>query len=86
LRHALPVVAFDAGGVKEWLVDGVTGYVVPWMDRDRFAARLEELLRNKPLARRMGECGRQRAAERYDFSRYVTGLENMFERVRAEAA
>jgi uridine kinase/glycosyltransferase involved in cell wall biosynthesis len=30
MRHGLPVVAFDAGGVREWLVDGHTGWCPGW--------------------------------------------------------
>jgi hypothetical protein len=26
----------------------------------------------------MGECGRQLVAERFDFSKYITGLEELF--------
>ena len=57
MRFGLPVVAFDAGGIKEWLKDGYNGYLIPWMDRSAFAARVDELLLNKPLARQMGERG-----------------------------
>src|SRR5213078_3441847 len=54
MRYGLPVVGFDAGGVREWLVSGYNGFLVPWMDRDAFAARVEELLVNKALARQLG--------------------------------
>lgn len=81
LRHGVPVVAFDAGGIKEWLVDGVNGFLVPWMDRHAFAARTEQLLCDEPLARRLGEQGRQMAAKDYDFSRYIDGLETLFARL-----
>jgi len=81
LRHGVPVVAFDAGGIKEWLVDGHNGFLVPWMDRNAFAARVEKLLGDKSLARRMGEQGRQMVAKDYDFSRYIDGLETLFARV-----
>ncbi|MEW6304977.1 MAG: glycosyltransferase family 4 protein [Verrucomicrobiota bacterium] len=85
MRHGLPVVAFDAGGIKEWLIDGDNGYLVPWMDRAQFAARVEELLLNKSLARNMGDRALQLIARRYDFGKYITGLEEMFTRVMAEA-
>jgi glycosyltransferase involved in cell wall biosynthesis len=81
MRFGLPVVAFDAGGIKEWLVDGHNGYLAPWMDRATFAARIEELLNNKTLGRQMGERGRKMVAEQYGFSKYISGLENLFARV-----
>jgi len=79
MRFGLPVVAFDAGGIREWLIDGHNGFLVPWMDRPAFAARVEELLRDKALARQMGERGRQWVTEHHDFSEYISGLENLFE-------
>jgi glycosyltransferase involved in cell wall biosynthesis len=81
MRHGLPVVAFDAGGIREWLIDGYNGWLVPWMDRTGFAARIEELLCDKTLARRLGEQGMAMVAECYDFSKYVDGLEDVFRRV-----
>lgn len=83
MRCGLPVVAFDAGGIREWLLDGENGYLVPWMDRDVFAARVEKLLRNKGLAERLGANGRQIAEERFNFGRYIGGLEDLFARVVA---
>jgi len=84
MRYGLPVVAFDAGGIKEWLMDGRNGFLVPWMDRVAYAARVESLLNDKTLARQLGEAGRQLVSEHYDFSRYITGLEDLFARVVAE--
>jgi glycosyltransferase involved in cell wall biosynthesis len=84
MRYALPVVAFDAGGIKDWLIDGHNGYLVPWMDRQRYAAQLQQLLTDKPLARRLGENGLKLVSERYDFDGYIRDLEAMFGRVIAE--
>jgi glycosyltransferase involved in cell wall biosynthesis len=83
MRYALPVVAFDAGGIKDWLLDGKNGYLVPWMDRAAFAGRIDELLQNKALARRLGENGLHLVSERYDFEVYIASLEEMFSRVIA---
>jgi glycosyltransferase involved in cell wall biosynthesis len=85
MRYGLPVVAFDAGAVREWLIDGRNGYLVPWLDRDAYAARVEQLLADKPHAREMGERGAQMISDHYDFSKYVAGLEDLFTRVIAEA-
>jgi glycosyltransferase involved in cell wall biosynthesis len=81
MSHGLPVVAFDAGGIKEWLINGYNGYRVPWMDRAAFAARVEDLLRDKALARQMGEQGRSMVNECYGFSEYIDGLEGLFARI-----
>jgi glycosyltransferase involved in cell wall biosynthesis len=78
MRCGLPVVGFDAGGIKEWLIDGFNGHLVPWMDRAAYAGSLDALLGNKTEARAMGERGRHWSAERHGFSRYVDGLETFF--------
>ncbi len=82
MRYALPVVAFDAGGIRDWLEDGNNGFLVPWMDTHAYAARIDQLLGDKALARRMGEAGHQLVSERYDFEEYISDLESLF----AEAA
>jgi len=84
MRYALPVVAFDAGGIKDWLIDGHNGYLVPWMDRERFAARLDDLLQNKAKARALGENGLELVSTRYDFDSYIRDLEAMFEEVAGQ--
>jgi glycosyltransferase involved in cell wall biosynthesis len=39
-----PVIAFDSGGVREWLKDGINGYIVPFNDIKGLAERLRQLL------------------------------------------
>ncbi len=84
MRHGLPVVAFDAGGIREWLIDGHNGLLIPWMDRTAFAAGLERLLKDKAQARLMGERGRKLVEQKYDFNRYIDSLEDLFARVVRE--
>lgn len=83
MRCGLPVVAFDAGGIREWLLDGVNGFLVPWMDRLAFAARVEQLLLDKDLARRLGANARRLAEDRFGFENYIAGLEDMLARTAA---
>lgn len=84
MHYGLPVVAFDAGGIRDWLIDGCTGFLVPWMDCTAFAWRLELLLRDKTLARQFGEQARRIARRKYHFPQYITNLENLFSRVVQE--
>jgi glycosyltransferase involved in cell wall biosynthesis len=77
LSYGVPVVAFDAGGIREWLVDGENGFLVPWMDTDAMGERLERLLRDKELARRLGRQGRQMVNDHYNAERQIDALEEV---------
>ena len=84
MRCGLPVVAFGVGGIGDWLQDGENGFLIPWMDAGSYAAAIDRLLRDKALARAMGEKGLERVSRDYDFDRYISNLENLFERVVRE--
>ena len=71
-----PVVASATGGILEVVVDGVTGYLVPFepdsvtgfpVDADRFArdlaARITELMGDAELCASMGDAGRKRVEQ-----------------------
>lgn len=84
MRYALPVVAFDAGGIKDWLKDGENGFLVPWMDEDAYAGRIDTLLSDKIRARQMGQAGFDLVSREYDFEGYLAGIENLFASVMEE--
>jgi glycosyltransferase involved in cell wall biosynthesis len=60
MAFAKPVIAFDVGGVREWLVDGETGFLVPRGDFAGLAERMEQLLRDQHLAKQLGQAGQVR--------------------------
>jgi glycosyltransferase involved in cell wall biosynthesis len=86
MRHGLPVVAFEAGGISEWLFDGQNGFLIPWMDRARFAGGVERLLNDKTLGREFGARGKQLLRDKFSFDQYISGLEDMFSRIINPAA
>jgi D-inositol-3-phosphate glycosyltransferase len=73
----LPVIASRVGGLKETVLDGQTGYLVPWLCPEPFAERLELLLNNEPLRRSLGREARA-AAERYHWSEVATRVEDVY--------
>lgn len=78
MSYGVPVVAFDAGGIREWLVHGENGFLVRWKDTDELAARIEELLRDKELARRMGRRGLEMVMQQRESSQEIDALETLF--------
>ena len=72
--HGVPVVAFDLGGVREWLIDGVTGIAVKPFDGKAMAAAVARLRDSAGLRREMGANGRRLAAERFSEERFLAGF------------
>lgn len=54
--YETPVVTYDAAGVSEMVIDGKTGYCVPFEDKERFADAVTDLVRNPSLRRQMGKA------------------------------
>ncbi len=63
-----PVVAGRGGGVEEAVEDGVTGLLVDPLDVGEIAEAIVRILKDKELARRLGENGRKRAMRQPDWS------------------
>jgi phosphatidylinositol alpha-1,6-mannosyltransferase len=61
----LPVVASDVPGVREAVVDGVTGVLVPPGSADALAGAVEELLSDTARRRELGKQGRVHAEQRF---------------------
>jgi glycosyltransferase involved in cell wall biosynthesis len=68
MAHGRPVVATAVGGLRDLVVDGETGLVVPARDPSALRAALERLLGDPELRRRLGEAGRRRAGERFSWA------------------
>lgn len=71
MRQGLPVVAFDSGGISDWLSEGETGYLVPPHDLPGLARRIECLLLDKDHAKKLGEAGRVKAEQTFNFSQQM---------------
>ena len=65
MAAGVPVVASRVSGIPEVVIDGATGWLVPCEDPPALARALEAALGDRVEARRRGEAGRRRVAERY---------------------
>jgi glycosyltransferase involved in cell wall biosynthesis len=78
MRFGLPVVAFDAGAVREWLIDGENGLLASWGNIDEFADGIDALLGNKERARALGLNGRALVNREYKDVHQIDSLEKLF--------
>lgn len=74
MSYGKPVVAFDVGGIGEWLEDAATGFLVPPNDVRALARRIDDLLANPDTARDFGARGRKRVEEEFGEARHVDTL------------
>lgn len=81
-----PVVAFEVGGVGEWLADGVTGYLVPRNDVEGMADRLSRLLADDGLCARLGVAGRVAVESRFRPEHHIPKLVEIFREAMAGSA
>lgn len=75
MRHSLPVVAFDAGGISDWLKDGKNGFLIKRKNIKGFADKLQYLLNNPAIALEFGLFGNELVKTVFDFSKYIDQLE-----------
>jgi glycosyltransferase involved in cell wall biosynthesis len=69
MAAAIPVVGVNRGGIAEIIVDGETGLLAPPDDASGLAQRIESLIHDGRLCRRLGEAGRKRALVEFDVKR-----------------
>ena len=77
---AVPVIAAASGGLREAVVDGLTGIVLDSRDPAVWGAALTELLTDDVLAARLSAAGRLRA-EQLDWPRSAAALVEVYRRL-----
>ena len=66
-----PVVASKAGGLRDSIEDGVTGFHFPPDDANTLSEKINILLDDPSLREKMGRAGRERAVRLFDWDRIV---------------
>lgn len=82
LQFGLPVVGTDWRGIPAMVTDGENGFLVPVHDPIAVADRLETLLKDGQLRRRMGEASRRRYETFYTPAAFRNNLQAVFDSLR----
>jgi glycosyltransferase involved in cell wall biosynthesis len=81
MMRAKPVIGFDVGGVSTWLEDKETGVIVPVKNTDLFAQKLNLLLNDKNLYKKMSLEARKQALDKFAPEVHLEGLINIYQKV-----
>lgn len=73
-----PVVTTDVGGVREAVVEGESGFIVPVGDDEAMANRLLQLLRDKELQLRFGARGQAIVASKFSLAARLNQTESLY--------
>ncbi len=76
-----PTVAFDVGGISEWLKNGETGYLIPSGNFSAMWEKIEELLKSKEKIRKFGTQAADFVAQNFSMTKHVTRLKEIFQEV-----
>lgn len=77
----LPVVATRHAGLTELVEDGKSGFLVPERDVNALEDRIDTLIADSALRRRMGKAGRRIVEGRFNLVRQMGKLENCYKEV-----
>lgn len=81
LAAGVPVIASRVGGLPEVVQHGVSGYLFPPGDVEGMARQAAAVLRDRPLAERLGRAGAERVASRFPPERIIPRFEDLYRRV-----
>ena len=73
-----PIVATDAGGIREIVEDQVQGLLVPPGDAPALARAITEILTQPEQAAAMGQAGQARVYERFGIQQSVDGVQAIY--------
>ena len=77
-----PVVATDVGGNKELIRNGENGILVNPGDDKGLSENILTIIRNRDMARQMGQIGRELVVQKYDLNLIVQQLMELYISVR----
>ncbi|MBI4289355.1 MAG: glycosyltransferase [Chloroflexi bacterium] len=78
-----PVVCTAVGGMRETVLDGITGILVPPRDPKALAEAILRLLKDRNLRERMGKAGRQRVLQDYSLDAETSAFLSLFDELNS---
>ncbi len=81
MAYQKPVVAYDIGGIRDWLIDGRTGYLAKPSSIEDLAGKIDLCLSDPAKSVKMGENGRRRVEELFSAELHAKRMEALYKEV-----
>lgn len=77
-----PVIGAKAGAIPEIIEENRDGYLVRFGDVEKLVSKILYLLEHPELCKEMGEAGRKKVMERFNWEKNIGMIEETFEKAR----
>jgi glycosyltransferase involved in cell wall biosynthesis len=78
------VIGARVGAIPEVIDDQKDGLLVEFGNVDQLASAIHHLLNHPDLCREMGEAGKKKVIERYDWKKNIAKMERVYQGARIE--
>jgi len=78
MAMAKPVVAYNIRGVRDLVVDGKTGFLVPFRDVKRLAEKILFLYEHPDICKEMGKNGRKRIEKEFSLNVIIDQMKRLY--------
>jgi len=77
MQAGIPVITTNIGALPEMVMDGQTGYIIPPKEPGILAKKINLLVENPQMRRKMGKEGQKRFDTLYSFDAYTSNIQEI---------
>lgn len=81
MSYAKPVIAFNTGGIPDWLTNEKEGYLIPTTDVKQMASKIEALIFDETLTSEIGRAGLARVKKDFLAEKHVEQIISLYKEV-----
>lgn len=74
----IPIITTDVGGIRDIVLDGETGYIIPKNDINLFSIKLLELINDKVKRESFSKNGWEFVKDKFHYTRLVKDVEELY--------